>query len=71
MGVNGNVSPGILTAAHKNSDFVCLRVRAKTGNDACQICSKVRGGLWGNVHQRSRLCSTPSNYVMSKKIQRV
>ena len=34
MGVNGNVSPGILTAAHKNSDFVCLRVRAKTGNDA-------------------------------------
>ena len=38
--VNGNVSPGILTAAHKNSDFVCLRVRAKTGNDARQICSK-------------------------------
>ena len=49
MGVNGNVSPGILTAAHKNSDFVCLHVRGKTGNNARQICSKVLGEGYGEM----------------------
>ena len=38
-------------ATHKNSDFVCLRVRGKTGNDACQICSKVHTC---NIHRNER-----------------
>ena len=71
LGVNGNMSSGILTAVHKNLHFDCLRVCAIPGNDVIEICLKVRGGLWGNMLQQSRLCSMPSNYVMRMKIQRV
>ena len=44
------ISQCILTATHKNSDFTCLHVCAKSSHAVYQICSEGNGEIWSSDH---------------------